>query len=77
MEYLQSPDLWHMVEAGERDACDVVVIEGTAKKGKQTQMDWISSSIFDRTIYGIKYNLQQQQEKNVNNMNVIRKAFLL
>lgn len=38
IEYLQGSDLWHMVEAGERDAWDVVVIEGTIKKGKQTQM---------------------------------------
>lgn len=37
MEYLQGPDLWHMVEAGERNAGDVVVVEGAIEKRKEAQ----------------------------------------
>lgn len=49
IEYLQGPDLWHMIEAGERDARDVVVIKGTVKKGKQTD-GFNQLQYFDRTI---------------------------
>lgn len=53
MEYLQGPDLWHMIEACERDACDVVVVEGTMKKERNT--DGLNNvHYFDNAIYGIK-----------------------
>lgn len=29
--YSQSPDLWHVVEAGDQDSADVVVVEGAAE----------------------------------------------
>lgn len=47
-----------MVEAGERNACDVVIIEGTIKK--QTQMDSISYIIL--TALFIESNYNQQKE---------------
>lgn len=31
-EYSQSPDLRHVVEAGDQDAADVVVVEGAEEK---------------------------------------------
>lgn len=35
--YSQSPDLWHVVEAGNRNAGDVVVVEGTVRREKKKE----------------------------------------
>lgn len=38
--YLQSPNLWHVVEAGDQDAADVVVVEGTVKTEEKGNHQW-------------------------------------
>lgn len=37
MLYSQSPDLWHVVEAGDQDAANVVVVECAVER---RQMKW-------------------------------------
>lgn len=52
--YSQSPDLWHVVEAGDRNAGDVVVVEGAVrreKKEREQQIDQLFPFLQQHTIY--------------------------
>lgn len=35
--YSQSPDLWHVIETGNRNAGDVVIVESTVRRKKKRE----------------------------------------
>lgn len=49
--YSQSPDLWHVIEAGDRNAGDVVVVEGTVRREKREHIDQVFPFLHQHTIY--------------------------